>query len=102
MRAAVGLEDGLGLDGDRCIRVIPRHGVSPHNFFDPLISAHHLLVPVIVPTVVTEQGIFKVTPVYLSDRLRTVSGSMIASSGRSGATQWFLIGGTDTTVPLSL
>ena len=23
--AAVGLEDGLGLDGDRCIRVIPRH-----------------------------------------------------------------------------
>ena len=25
MRAAVGLMDGLGLDGDRCIRVIPRH-----------------------------------------------------------------------------
>ena len=25
MRAAVGLTDGLGLDGDRCIRVIPRH-----------------------------------------------------------------------------
>ena len=24
MRAAVGLTDGLGLDGDRCIRVIPR------------------------------------------------------------------------------
>ena len=24
MRAAVGLMDGLGLDGDRCIRVIPR------------------------------------------------------------------------------
>ena len=25
MRAAVGLMDGLGLDGDQCIRVIPRH-----------------------------------------------------------------------------
>ena len=25
MRAAVGLMDGLGLDSDRCIRVIPRH-----------------------------------------------------------------------------
>ena len=25
MNAAVGLMDGLGLDGDRCIRVIPRH-----------------------------------------------------------------------------
>ena len=28
MRAAVGLTDGLGLDGDRCIRVIPRHHLS--------------------------------------------------------------------------
>ena len=28
MRAAVGLMDGLGLDGDRCIRVIPRQGIS--------------------------------------------------------------------------
>ena len=27
MRAAVGLTDGLGLDGDRCIRVIPRQRV---------------------------------------------------------------------------
>ena len=26
MNAAVGLMDGLGLDGDRCIRVIPRQG----------------------------------------------------------------------------
>ena len=25
MNAAVGLMDGLGLDGDRCICVIPRH-----------------------------------------------------------------------------
>ena len=25
MRVAVGLTDGLGLDGDRCIRVIPQH-----------------------------------------------------------------------------
>ena len=25
MNAAVSLMDGLGLDGDRCIRVIPRH-----------------------------------------------------------------------------
>ena len=25
MNAAVGLMDGLGLDGDRCIHVIPRH-----------------------------------------------------------------------------
>ena len=29
MNAAVGLMDGLGLDGDRCIRVIPRH--NPEN-----------------------------------------------------------------------
>ena len=29
MNAAVGLMDGLGLDGDRCIRVIPRH--TAHN-----------------------------------------------------------------------
>ena len=27
MRVAVGLVDGLGLDGDRCIRVIPQHHV---------------------------------------------------------------------------
>ena len=26
MNAAVGLMDGLSLDGDRCIRVIPQHG----------------------------------------------------------------------------
>ena len=25
MNAAVGLMDGFGLDGDRCIRVVPRH-----------------------------------------------------------------------------
>ena len=25
MRVAVGLMDGLGLDGDQCIRVIPQH-----------------------------------------------------------------------------
>ena len=29
MNAAVGLMDGLSLDGDRCIRVIPRH--LPHQ-----------------------------------------------------------------------
>ena len=28
MTAAVGLTDGLGLDSDRCIRVIPRHITS--------------------------------------------------------------------------
>ena len=28
MNAAVGLMDGLGLDGDRCIRVIPRQLAS--------------------------------------------------------------------------
>ena len=28
MNAFVGLMDGLGLDGDRCIRVIPRQKVS--------------------------------------------------------------------------
>ena len=33
MNAAVGLMDGLGLDGDRCIRVIPRHYVR--NFLPP-------------------------------------------------------------------
>ena len=28
MNAAVGLMDGLGLDGDRCIRVIPRQHIG--------------------------------------------------------------------------
>ena len=28
MNAAIGLMDGLGLDGDRCIRVIPRHNAK--------------------------------------------------------------------------
>ena len=32
MRAAVGLTDGLGLDGDRCIRVIPRQEVFILSF----------------------------------------------------------------------
>ena len=31
MNAAVGLMDGLGLDGDRCIRVIPRHSLRVGN-----------------------------------------------------------------------
>ena len=31
MRAAVGLTDGLGLDGDRCIRVIPRQDESENK-----------------------------------------------------------------------
>ena len=37
MRVAVGLTDSLGLDDDRCIRVIPRHGVtfSLHNILPP-------------------------------------------------------------------
>ena len=47
MNAAVGLMDGLGLDGDRCIRVIPRQchtgknslkeaGIEGLNFFASL------------------------------------------------------------------
>ena len=28
MNAAVGLMDGLGLDGDRCIHMIPRHSTQ--------------------------------------------------------------------------
>ena len=41
MNAAVGLMEGLGLDGDRCIRVIPRQhltkiGNSPKYLFDLL------------------------------------------------------------------
>ena len=34
MNAAVGLMDGLGLDGDRCIRVIPRQD-PPIDFYSP-------------------------------------------------------------------
>ena len=37
--AAVGLEDGLGLDGDRCIRVIPRH-VQPLGRHPPWTDTH--------------------------------------------------------------
>ena len=36
MRAAVGLTDGLGIDGDRCIRVIPRQFTC--NVFSLLFS----------------------------------------------------------------
>ena len=33
MNVAVGLMDGLGLDGDRCIRVIPQHiAISSVNY----------------------------------------------------------------------
>ena len=37
MNAAVGLMDGLGLDGDRCIRVIPRH--SPFSMKEEALPA---------------------------------------------------------------
>ena len=47
MNAAVGLMDGLSLDGDRCIRVIPRHKViyilhSPnlHSLTD-IVGSYH-------------------------------------------------------------
>ena len=36
MRAAVSLTDGLGLDGDRCIRVIPRHPPPQFPTFYPV------------------------------------------------------------------
>ena len=36
MRAAVGLEDGLSLDGDRCIRVIPRQHYNLDMNLNPL------------------------------------------------------------------
>ena len=32
MNAALGLTAGLGLDGDRCIHVIPRHHGSKYQF----------------------------------------------------------------------
>ena len=40
MNAAVGLMDGLGLDGDRCIRVIPRQAIDAHlpNSIDTLVD----------------------------------------------------------------
>ena len=38
MRAAVGLTDGLGLDGDRCIRVIPRQRALFLGRFNPRVS----------------------------------------------------------------
>ena len=40
MNAAVGLMDGLGLDGDRCIRVIPRHiqVINLHNTMQCVVS----------------------------------------------------------------
>ena len=36
MNAAVGLMDGLGLDGDRCICVIPRHSLVRYQCLLPL------------------------------------------------------------------
>ena len=36
MNAAVGLMDGLGLDGDRCIRVIPRQICEGITYTNPI------------------------------------------------------------------
>ena len=44
MNAAVGLMDGLGLDGDRCIRVIPRHVYLTIIITTNAISLLHLIV----------------------------------------------------------
>ena len=42
MNVAVGLMDGLGLDGDRCIRVIPRHTQPPiHPPIGGGVSTNH-------------------------------------------------------------
>ena len=44
MTSAVGLKDGLGLDGDRCIRVIPRQqhrAVDWITFVSYLFSNHY-------------------------------------------------------------
>ena len=43
MNAAVGLTAGLGLDGDRCIRVIPRH-MRPVRFSAIKLMAIHCKV----------------------------------------------------------
>ena len=39
MNAAVGLMDGLRLDGDRCIRVIPRHSSQTERRVYKTVSA---------------------------------------------------------------
>ena len=41
MNAAVSLMDGLGLDGDRCIRVIPRQKEEMPEFAHLLICVGH-------------------------------------------------------------
>ena len=38
MNAAVGLMDGLGLDGDRCIRVIPRQLIQSSTSFKVTVN----------------------------------------------------------------
>ena len=50
MRAAVGLTDGLGLDGDRCIRVIPRQYIFKTLFpeMPPLFLCVFTTMPCIV------------------------------------------------------
>ena len=42
MRAAVSLTDGLGLDGDRCIRVIPRQ-TPTYDFSEKLHEIEKIL-----------------------------------------------------------
>ena len=46
MNVAVGLMDGLGLDGDRCIRVIPRH--REENWAKSLLLLHACYVIVYI------------------------------------------------------
>ena len=51
MNAAVGLMDGLGLDGDQCISVIPRQiPYSKHNSIALILCINHLDMPFNVHT----------------------------------------------------
>ena len=43
MRAAVGLMDGLGLDSDWCIRVIPRHYLFTFTSFNLVMTDIEIL-----------------------------------------------------------
>ena len=48
MNAAVGLMDGLGLDGDRCIHVIPRQSRHPPGIRSLLRTVRILLECILV------------------------------------------------------
>ena len=61
MNAAVGLMDGLGLDGDRCIRVIPRQEDGLQNSPFSLCCGNPVFFNVAGSSAITEDRNMQIT-----------------------------------------